>query len=335
MNQIEKKDVEEIIKGIDINKVLNKTFLITGATGAVARYIVLTLMEVAFRYKEKACTVIIYCRSREKAECIFKEYLSDPHFILMIGKVEEKIQYEGSIDYILHAACNSATAFFKTNPVDVISANVIGTNNLLLLAKEKNVKGFLFFSSGAVYGGRTEDDFSYNGIDPLNYQNCYALSKQMGENLCVSFFKQYGILAKIVRIGYTYGPHIDLEDGHLYSDFVKAIFQGKDLVIKGDGQSYIGLCYITDAIRAFFKILFVGGANRPYVMRNSKEYMSIEMLAEKLTTCAFPEKKLGYKCAVKAKNPGALNIARPPILLGELDFEPEVNIIDGFKKIIS
>ena len=298
MNQIEKKDVEEIIKGIDINKVLNKTFLITGATGAVARYIVLTLMEVAFRYKEKACTVIIYCRSREKAECIFKEYLSDD--------------------------LNTAN-----------SITLIGTNNLLLLAKEKNVKGFLFFSSGAVYGGRTEDDFSYNGIDPLNYQNCYALSKQMGENLCVSFFKQYGILAKIVRIGYTYGPHIDLEDGHLYSDFVKAIFQGKDLVIKGDGQSYIGLCYITDAIRAFFKILFVGGANRPYVMRNSKEYMSIEMLAEKLTTCAFPEKKLGYKCAVKAKNPGALNIARPPILLGELDWEPEVNIIDGFKKIIS
>lgn len=334
MKKIEKQDVEEIIQGIAVEKILGKIFLITGATGAIARYFVHTLMEIAERYKEKACTVIVVCRNQEKANDIFKEYLNSPYFKMVCGQVEAPVYCEESVDYILHAACTSATKFFKSNPADIASANVIGTYNLLSLAREKRVQGFLFFSSGAVYGGNTKDDFSYNGINPLDYQNCYALSKQMGENLCACFAEQYGVPAKVVRIGYTYGPHIDLNDGHLYSDFARDILEYKDIQIKGDGESYIGLCYITDAIRAFLTILFDGQVNTPYVMRNDKEYMPIKKLAQKLVNDAFPERNLGYECMIKASGKMPKCYAREPLLLKQLGWRPQIDVVEGFQRVI-
>ena len=309
--------------------------MITGATGAIGRYIVLALMEIAIRYQKNSCNVIIVCRNQRKAESIFEKYLDNLHFKIIVGSVEEKINCSDEIDYILHAACTSTTSFFETNPVDIASANTIGTYNLLLLAKEKKAKGVLFFSSGAVYGGSTKSDTDYNGINPLEYQNCYALSKQMGENLCVCFSKQFGVSAKVVRIGYTYGPHIDLNDGHLYSDFVRDILEYKDLVIKGDGKKYIGLCYITDAIRAFFKVLFYGKEKTPYVMRNYKEYLTIETLAYKLITEAFPDRKLSYKCMMKASKETVLCCSKEPILLKNLGWEPRVDVVSGFRRVVA
>lgn len=334
MRRIEREDVEEIIQGINVEKILGKTFLITGATGSLARYFVHTLMKIAQDNKGKECVVIVVCRNQEKAVDIFKEYINSPYFKIICGRVEEPVCCEEQIDYILHAACTSATKFFKSNPVDIASANVTGTYNLLSLAREKQVKGFLFFSSGAVYGGSTPDDFTYNGINPLNYQNCYALSKQMGENLCACFSEQYGVPAKVVRIGYTYGPHMDLNDGHLYSDFARDILEHKDIQIKGDGQNYIGLCYITDAIRAFLMILFDGQVNTPYVMRNDKEYMPIEELAQKLTIEAFPERNLGYRCKMKALEKAPKSYAREPLLLRQLGWRPQIDVIEGFQRVI-
>lgn len=334
MRQIEKQDVEEIIQGINVEKILGRTFLITGATGSIARYLVHVLMEIVNRYRGKECTVIVVCRNKEKAADIFKDYLNSPYFKVICSQVEEPIYCEEHVDYILHAACTSATKFFRSNPADIASANVIGTYNLLSLAREKQVKGFLFFSSGAVYGGSTQDDFSYNGINPLDYQNCYALSKQMGENLCACFAEQYGIPAKVVRIGYTYGPHMDLNDGHLYSDFARDILEYKDIQIRGNGQNYIGLCYITDAIRAFFMILFDGQINTPYVMRNDKEYMPIERLAQKLTMEAFPERNLGYKCMIKASGEAPKCYAREPLLLRQLGWRPQIDVVKGFQRVV-
>lgn len=334
MKEIEREDIREIIQDIDVEEILGKTFLITGATGAIARYCVLVLMEIAICHGENGCNVIVVCRDRKKGEKIFGEYLKYSQFRMIVGTVEEAIVYEDSIDYILHAACVSATRFFKTNPVDIVSANAVGTYRLLLLAKEKHVRGLLFFSSGAVYGGAVQDDFTYNGIDPLNYENCYALSKQMGENLCVCFAQQYDIPAKVVRIGYTYGPHIDLNDGHLYSDFTKDILLNRDIQIKGDGQNYVGLCYITDAVRAFFKVLFYGVVGTPYVMRNDREYMTIEALAKRLTDEAFAERKLGYKCMKAAPHKALPCVGREPKLLKQLGWEVKVDIVDGFRRVV-
>ncbi len=335
MKTIERLDVDEIIAGIDLENIFSNTFLITGATGSIARYIVLVLMEVSKRYPDKACNVVVMCRNKEKAARIFEDYIGSEHFKLICCSVEETIKIDYKIDYIVHAACVSATSYFHDHPVQIASSNVIGTYNLLSLAREQNVKGFLFFSSGAVYGGMTKDDYSYNGINPLEGKNCYAMSKKMGENFCADFFEEYGVPAKIVRIGYTYGPHIDLNDGHLYSDFIRAIIQSEDLLIKGDGQNGIGLCYVTDAVQAFFLILFNGKEKTPYVMRNNREYTTIQELARKLVQEAFPERKLDYKCMVKSEERNELPKSRAPEFLNALGWYPKVDVVDGFRRVVN
>ncbi len=334
MRQIEKEDVQNIIYALDESRFFGKTFLITGSTGALARYCVMTLMELSERNPTTPCKVVVLCRNVEKAKRIWVDYLTSPNFVLMEGRVEDKIEYQGEIDYIFHAACISATQYFHTNPVEIISANAIGTYNLLMLAREKEVKGFLFFSSGAVYGGTTKDNVTYNGLEPLDYKNCYNMSKRLGENLCASFVQEYGVPAKVLRIGYTYGPHIDLKDGHLYSDFIKAIIERRDLVIRSDGQARVGMTYITDAVIAFFQVLLQGRPDTPYVMHNDDEQMTIEELAAVLTMDVFPERKLKYMCLEKKKEKEPEPIIKYSSFLQELGWKVQIKMADGFFRTV-
>ena len=333
LNDIEKSDIKEILDDLDTKLLCNKVFLITGATGSLARYIALSLLEFYRSNPHCAGKVILSARNEDKIKDIFSDYFEYDFFQYITGNVETKISYEGNIDYIIHAACVSNSNFFSTNPVEIISANTVGTYQLLEFAKEKKVKAFLFFSSGAVYGGITLDDYSYNGIDPLNSKNCYAISKKMGENLCASFFDEYNLNAKIVRIGYTYGPHIDFNDGHLYSDFIRAIYNRETLIIRGNPQKRIGLCYVTDAVRAFFKVLFEGTAKTPYVMRNITNVMTIQELAECLTNKVFKDKNLQYICNTN----GSVDNTefRKPELLYWLGWKPRISIEEGFKRVLT
>ncbi len=335
MNGRELLDVEEIISDFDWDLLKGKKILITGATGALARYIVHSLMEIWKRTNDGDAKVIILCRSREKAAKCFGEYLTDSRFVVLEGCVETKIEYEDGIDYIFHGAGYSATKYFSTNPVEIISANTVGTYNLLQLAAEKKVKGFVFFSSCAVNGVLKTDYYTYTGIDPVQSKNCYILGKQIGENMCVSFLEEYQVPAKIVRIGYSYGPYVDMDDGHLYSDFIRSIIRGEDLVIKGDGQKYLGCCYVTDAVRAFFKVLLEGRAGVPYVMRNQIEVKTLEGIAKLLTEEAFPDRKLHYRCEQKPQGETEKFVPIMPKLLMDMGWSPRVSLLDGFRRTVT
>ena len=141
MYQIEKEDISAIIKTLEITNVLGKTFFITGSTGSLARYCVMALMKLAEENRDKPCRVIAQCRNLEKAQNIWADYLDDPNFIILKGNVEDEVEFEGDVDYILHAACVSATSFFYTNPVEIASANAIGTYKLLQFAMAKKEIG--------------------------------------------------------------------------------------------------------------------------------------------------------------------------------------------------
>ena len=192
------------------------------------------------------------------------------------------MKYTESVDYIIHAASQANTKLFYSDPVGTLSANTIGTYNLLKYANEKKVKGFLFFSSGAVYGDTsiaTEfiKENQYYQIDPLEITSCYSESKKMAENMCFSFYKQFNLPIKIIRIGHTYGPGINLNDGRVFSDFIKNILDNKDLVIKSDGEAKRAFCYITDAINAFFLVLFNGKSGEAYNMSNNEIFSGREI----------------------------------------------------------
>lgn len=337
MNSIREEDIRQIISKIPYEMCEGQTFLITGANGFLASYMTDTLMYMKCNGYIKQCTVIALCRSREKAECVFKEWLNDERFHILIQSVENKIMYSGEIDYIIHAASYATTHLFESHAADVLKANMIGTYNLLELAKEKRCRGFLFFSSGAVYGGAEVDELQEDDtftVDYLDMKNSYAVGKRAGEALCRAYWQQYQIPAMGVRISHTYGPGIDLNDGHVYSDFAKSIIEKKDLIIKGDGLDCRPFCYVSDAVRAFYLILFQGAGGEMYNMANPDMNVAIKELADLLTKTVFSE----YGLQVIVEKPNAerkvckakMNIEK----LENLGWMPEIDLQEGFKRLV-
>ena len=337
MNYIREEDIKSIIEKIPDKMCEDCTFLITGANGFLASYMVDTLMYMKKTGKIKNCSVIALCRNKEKAERTLKEWIGDKNFKIILNSVEEKIEIEEKVDYIIHAAGSSATRVHQSDPVGLIEANAIGTYNLLEIAKSKKVKSFLFFSSGAVYGENTECELKEDKIYSLDYRNmasAYGYSKRMGEAICMYYWKQYAVPIKIVRISHTYGNGIDIDDGHVYSDFAKSIILNRNLEIKGTGKDARPFCYISDAIIAFWLILLTGKDGEAYNMANTKENWTIEELANILVDCVFKDRNLQVICTNKTHdvkiNKKIVNIDK----LEGLGWNPCVDVREGFSRLV-
>lgn len=341
MDAVREQDIKQIASNIPYEMCGGYTFLITGATGFIARYIVDVLMYLNSQDLKIKCRVVALCRNQEKAEHIFKQYLNQEGFQLVIQGLNEVIDIKGPIDYIFHAASNAVTSTFTQIPADTLCVNMVGTYNLLELAKEKKSKSFLFFSSGAVYGDIPKEiqEIREENVFPIDFsksEKCYAVGKAAGEALCKAYWKQYNISAKVVRISHTYGPGIDLGDGRVFSDFVSQICKKKDLVIRGDGNDVRPFCYITDAIVAFFLILFKGENGESYNMANREETYTIRELAKILINEAFPERNLLIKqknCLVKNDmiSKQKVDISK----LQRLGWNPQIDVVEGFRRTVA
>lgn len=336
MEQIRIEDIEKIIKRIPYKFCENKVFLVTGATGFIASYLVDTLMYLNENTLEEKCTVIALCRSKEKAEQRFGQWLSEGTFILQIQSVEDPIDEMIHIDYIIHAASCSATKEFRRIPVDILTANILGTYNLLEYAKKSRIASFLFISSGAVYGdveGYRDDikETDTFALDFCSAQNSYAEGKRGGEAFCCAYYTQYAVPIKIVRLGHTYGPGIDINDGHVYSDFVGSITRGTDLIINNGGARR-SFCYVVDAVVAIFQILLLGENGEIYNMANIEETYSIYELASKLVNEAFPERNLKVICKGEIKQiiQPIVNIEK----LKKLGWHSDFDVVEGFKRTV-
>lgn len=279
---------------LEWDKLRNKTVLITGASGLLPSYMVYTILYLNHK-KAMNCNVIAWVRNREKAFSIFKDYVGRKDFKIIVQDVCNKIELEDKIDFIIHAASQASPIYFNLDPVGTLNANVLGTNNMLNIARKNKVEVFLFFSSSAVYGEvnkmyTKEDDYGY--LDPTKVNSCYAESKRLGETMCISWFNQYKVPCKIVRPFHTYGPNINLnDDGRVFAYFISNIFKNQDIILKSDGSEMRAYCYIADAIVGFFTVLFNGKNGEAYNIGNPLGEISIFGLA-KLLLELFPDRDL-------------------------------------------
>ncbi|MGL4986469.1 MAG: NAD-dependent epimerase/dehydratase family protein [Treponemataceae bacterium] len=180
-----------------------------------------------------------------------------------------------------------------------------------------------------------EVDFGY--IDCTNVRSCYSESKRLGETMCVSWCVQYGVPIKIVRPFHTYGPGIDLNDGRVFSDFIKNIIDSEDIQMKSHGKAVRAFCYISDATCGFFKILINGKSGEAYNLGNPNAAISMIDLAKKLIKI-YPEKKLRV-IKVEQNNSNylrsSIEISFPCIeKIKKLDWSPKIELEEGFKRTI-
>lgn len=339
MNKVRENDIQDIIKRFPYKELEGKKILITGANGFIARYIVDTIMFLNKYYFKEKSQLFVLCRNSEKMESVFRDYLEDPNFYPVIQSVEEKINLDIAVDYILHAAGSSSSKIQKESPVSILKSNVIGTYNLLEYAKDKSLSSFLFFSSGAVYGSIPcdvdcvcEDDY-YN-VDFMQTDNCYIEGKRMAEQLCFSYEKEFNVPAKSIRISHTYGPGIDLNDGHVYSDFVKNICKKEDLLIKGTGSATRAFCYITDTVVAIFLVLLKGKNGEAYNMANNQNIFGIKELAQILVNEAFLERKLSIEYTMSQNEKQEIKIKIDTKKLEEWGWYPVVSVTEGFRRTV-
>ncbi|MBA7480351.1 GDP-L-fucose synthase [subsurface metagenome] len=325
-------------RNLDWSSFEGKTILITGANGFLPSYMVETLLYLNGIKEWKKTHVIGLDRAFEK----FSTYHARDALELIAQDVCAPLTISRHIDFIIHAASPASPKYFGMDPVGTLSPNILGTSNLMALAME-HVEGFLFFSSSEVYGCVDDSriplaENTSGKLDPTDVRSCYAESKRMGETICVSWFHQHGIKAKIVRPFHTYGPGMRLDDGRVFADFVADIVYNRDIVMKSDGSASRAFCYVADAVAGFFTVLLRGECGQAYNVGNDRCEVTILELANTLAGL-FPEKGLKV---VKQKLPAAPGYLKSKVSricpdisrIRALGWEPVTGIQKGFIRTI-
>lgn len=345
-NKILLEDMEKIYhRKIAWNMLDGKTILLTGAYGMLASYVTFFVTYLNIKKKIDA-KLIAVVKSKEKFHSKFPGF-NDYSFISVVeSNLLKPLIINEKVDYIIHAASLASPQYYDICPVDVLAPNVIGTYHMLNFAFEKKAQGFLLFSTGDIYGNTkgikdvTEND--YGSLDTLDIHNCYSESKRMAETMCKAFLSQYNVPIKIARIWHTYAPTMDIEsDPRVFSSFVKNIIEGKDIEMKSDGSGKRSFCYITDAIAGYFTILLYGTVGEAYNVCNSKQYMSILELAEKLVEI-YPEENIHVIRKKRDRNEHYVensllvdSISVPSEKkIQSLGWEALVDVSEGFKRVI-
>lgn len=317
----------------------NANVLITGANGFLPAYMAKTLLNLnTTLLKHSPCRVLALVRNYKHAREVFAPYLDRQDLVLITHDVSEPLSLPYPIHYIIHAASPASPRFYKDAPLSVIYPNVLGTINMLNLARTNPVRSILYFSSGEVYGefAGEIDENAYGIVDPTSLRSCYAESKRMGENLCIAYGSEYGLPIKIARPFHTYGPGMKLDDGRVFADFVRSVVMGQDIVLTSSGEAKRSFLYLSDATLAYFLILTKGVNNEAYNVANEQGIISIKELAQ-IIVGLFPEK--GLKVRFEPPNESYMP---SPILscdvktakLNALGFTPKVSIEEGFSKTI-
>jgi len=331
-------------KSVPWERLHGKTVLISGGYGMLASYLVYMLIYLNEIDPGANITILVMGRDADKLRRRFSSYVEKEYFVPVLEDVVAFSQSFPRADFVVHAASHASPHIYGVAPVDVILPNAIGTWRLLEKARADKSEGFLFISSGEAQGvleGKdliAEDDMGY--INPMEIRSCYGESKRLGEALCKGYSHQYGVPAKVVRPGHTYGPTIDLADSRVFSSFVADSVFGRDIHMKSDGMAVRNFCYITDATRAYFKVLLDAPAGEVFNVTESSNAMTIGALA---LLIAGLSRRSGTK-VVRVSRDGAdpyLEVAKParyPVCssakLKALGWESFVGVEEGFRRTL-
>ena len=194
-------------------------------------------------------------------------------------------QITENIDYIIHCAAPTQSAYMVSNPVETADSIVLGTRNILEFAHRKKVKGMVYLSSMEVYGvvadiGRPRREEELGDISLDSVRSCYPMAKRMAEHYCFLYAKEYGVPVKVARLSQTFGTGVKLQDNRVYMQFARAVVEQKDIVLKTDGMSMGNYCATEDVVNAIFMILEKGEMGEVYNVVNEQNTMRIRDMAK-------------------------------------------------------
>lgn len=271
---------------ISWDKIEGKNILVTGATGLIGHSIVSALLHYGANTANPP-QVLALVRNVDKARRLYEDCPQE-HLKLIVGDVTNQSNIDEKIDYIIHGASLTQSRAFVTNPVEVIRTAVLGTVNMLELARQKHVESFVYLSSMEVYGAHQSDDkvaeTCETNLDTMAVRSGYPESKRMCESLCTSYFNEYGVPAKVVRLTQTFGPGVEYGDGRVFAEFSRCVIDNRDIVLHTKGETKRSYLYTEDAVTAILTVLTKGENGQAYNAANEETYCSIYDMAAMVTS---------------------------------------------------
>jgi UDP-glucuronate decarboxylase len=239
------------------------------------------------------------------------------------------------VDGIFNLACPASPVHYQNDPVQTLKTSVIGSINLLGLAKRLGVK-ILQASTSEVYGDpeiSPQMEEYWGRVNPIGIRACYDEGKRAAETLFFDYYRQYGIDIRVVRIFNTYGPGMALNDGRVVSNFSVQAIKNQDITIFGDGSQNRSFCYVDDLVSGLISC-FENTSNeihQPINLGNPENYTMIE-IANKIKEITKSNSNIVFKELPKddpkQRNP---DISKAKKLL---NWNPTVNFDDGIRKTI-
>jgi nucleoside-diphosphate-sugar epimerase len=317
-----------------------KTLLITGGSGFIGSYIVATLSFLNEHYFKKPCRVIsLDNHIIGKMNNNIRD-LKDENVIFMEHDVRNPIKVDEPVHYIISAAGIASPVYYQKFPIETIEGTIFGLKNSLELARQKNARSLLYFSSSEIYGDPdpnfipTPEHYRGN-VSPIGPRACYDEPKRVGETMCMAYYRVHNVPVKIVRPFNVYGPGMSPSDYRVIPTFLSRGLDGRNLPIHGSGEQTRTFCYVADAIIAFFKVLLSNRNGEVYNVGNDKEEISMKALADTIAMTIFENKINGQLIEYPNSYPQDEVRRRCPDLTKirqDLDYRPTVDLKSGLKK---
>lgn len=274
----EYKNISVVIKNLDLLN--NKSVLITGANGLIGSYVIDYLT-----YLNDYCNanVKIYAMARSKSR-LEQRFGINSNVNIVAQDLNQPLNFYEKVDCIIHAASNSHPLAFSQDPVGTMKTNLLGTINLLELAKNVGAK-FLYISTGEIYGNNIDKPFSEDDlgiVDTKLARSCYPESKRAAETLCMAYHSQFGVKVNVARLCYVYGPTITDTNSRADAQFLRNALNHENIVMKSKGLQRRTYCYIADCVSGLLTILLNGVDGEVYNIANPDSIVSVKEYAQTL-----------------------------------------------------
>lgn len=297
--------------------------MVTGGAGFVGSHLVDKLLD-----RGNDVIVIDNFFTGRKENLVHR--FGDPRFELIRHDVVEPILLE--VDQIYHLACPASPVHYKYNPVKTIKTNVMGTLNMLGLAKRIGAR-FLLTSTSEVYGDPLEHpqkETYWGNVNPIGERSCYDEGKRTAETLTMDYHRGAGVEVRIARIFNTYGPRMCLDDGRVVSNFVAQAIRKEPLTVYGDGKQTRSFQYVSDLVDGLVALM-EGEHVGPFNMGNPGEFTMLE-LAEVVKETIDSSATIEFKPNT-ADDP---HMRKPDISKAKelLNWEPKISLREGLPRMV-
>ncbi|MDM8005523.1 MAG: SDR family oxidoreductase [Phycisphaerae bacterium] len=301
--------------------------LVTGGAGFIGSHLCLRLFDEGYHV---ICLDNYFTGRLENFGDRYQELLLSGRFEFLRHDVIHPIALE--VDKIYHLACPASPVYYQYNPVKTIKTNVLGTYNMLGLAKRVRAR-ILLASTSEVYGDpqvHPQPETYWGHVNPIGIRSCYDEGKRVAETLMMDYHRQNKVDIRIARIFNTYGPNMAVDDGRVMSNFICQALRGEAITMYGSGEQTRSFCYVSDLVDGLCRLMeseHIGPIN----LGNDSEITLLELVKT-------IEKAMGRPLPVEHKPlPQDDPCRRRPDLSKArelLGYEPKVPLEEGVRKTI-